>query len=100
MTDPVVVEIPHKLGRDEARRRVDAGIGKLAGWFPGGAVVEHRWDADLMRFTLTAMGQQVDSVLDVREERVIATVNLPPFLALFAGKLREKLEREGPRLLD
>jgi hypothetical protein len=63
-------------------------------------VVEHRWDADLMRFTLTAMGQQVDSVLDVREERVIATVNLPPFLALFAGKLREKLEREGPRLLD
>ena len=100
MSDPVIVEIPHKLGQDEAHRRVDNGIGKLASWFPGGAAVEHRWEADIMRFTLTAMGQQVDSTLDVREDRVIATVNLPPFLALFAGKLREKLEREGPRLLD
>jgi hypothetical protein len=100
MTDPVVVEIPHKLGREEARRRVDAGIGKLAGWFPGGAAVEHRWAADVLHFTLAAMGQQVDCALDVREERVVATVNLPPFLALFAGKLREKLERDGPRLLD
>lgn len=100
MTDPVVVDIPHQLGRAEARRRVDAGIGKLAGWFPGGAEVEHRWDADTLYFTLTAMGQRVDSTLEVAEQRVIATVNLPPFLALFAGKLRDKLEREGPRLLD
>ncbi len=100
MTDPVVVVIPHRLGKAEARRRVDAGIEKLAGWFPGGAAVDHRWEADVMAFTLTAMGQQVDSTLDVRESSVIATVNLPPFLALFAGKLREKLEREGPRLLD
>lgn len=100
MTDPVIVDIPHRLGRDEARRRVGAGIGKLAGWFPGGAAVDHRWEADVLAFTLTAMGQRIDSSLDVRADRVIATVNLPPFLALFAGKLRDKLEREGPRLLD
>jgi len=100
MTDPVIVSIPHRLGAAEARRRVDSGIGKLAGWFPGGAAVEHHWEADVLAFTLAAMGQQIDSTLDVREDCVIATVNLPPFLALFAGKLRDKLEREGPRLLD
>ena len=36
MNDPITVEVPHKLGLVEARRRVDAGIGKLSGWFPGG----------------------------------------------------------------
>ena len=100
MTEPVRVEVPHKLGLAEARRRVDAGIGKLAGWIPGGTVVDHRWDGDVMAFTLAAMGQTVASTLDVREDRVIATVDLPPFLALFADRVRDKLAKEAPRLLD
>ncbi len=100
MTAPVVVEVPHQLGLAEARRRVDAGIGKLAGWFPGGAEVEHRWDGDVLHFTLAAMGQKVASMLDVRADRVIATVDLPPFLAFFADRIRAKLEKEAPKLLD
>lgn len=100
MTEPVRVEVPHKLGRSEARRRVEAGIGKLAGWIPGSAVTGHRWDGDIMTFTLAAMGQVVTSTLDVRDASVIATVDLPPFLALFADKVRDKLAREAPRLLD
>ncbi|MBW8911158.1 MAG: polyhydroxyalkanoic acid system family protein, partial [Sphingomonas sp.] len=52
MSDPITVEVPHKLGLAEARRRVDAGIGKLSGWFPGGAEVEHHWTADVLHFTV------------------------------------------------
>ncbi len=100
MSEPVVVEVPHKLGLAEARRRVDAGIGKLSGWFPGGAEVEHRWDGDVLGFTVAAMGQRIASSLDVRDDRVIATVDLPPFLALFADRIRAKLTKEAPRLLD
>jgi hypothetical protein len=100
VTGPITVEVPHQLGLAEARRRVDAGIGKLSGWFPGGAEVEHQWDGDVLRFTLAAMGQRVASTLDVREDRVIATVDLPPFLALFADRIRAKLGKEAPRLLE
>lgn len=100
MSEPIVVEMPHKLGLAEARRRVDAGIGKLSGWFPGGAEVEHHWAADVLHFAVAAMGQRVASRLDVREDKVIATVDLPPLLALFAERIRAKLAKEAPRLLE
>ncbi len=100
MSDPITVEVPHKLGLVEARRRVDAGIDKLSGWFPGGAAVEHQWTGDVLHFTVTAMGQRVASSLDVRDDRVVATVDLPPFLALFAERIRAKLAKEAPKLLE
>ena len=100
MSDPVVVEVPHRLGLVEARRRVDSGIGKLSGWFPGGAEVEHHWAGDVLHFTVAAMGQRIASRLDVREDKVIATVDLPPFLALFADRIRAKLAKEAPKLLE
>ena len=46
------------------------------------------------------MGQRVAAKLDVRAERVIATVDLPPFLALFADRIRAKLAKEAPKLLE
>ncbi|WP_375397934.1 polyhydroxyalkanoic acid system family protein [uncultured Sphingomonas sp.] len=100
MSEPITVDIPHKLGLAEARRRIDAGIGQLAGWFPGGAAVDHHWQGDIMAFTVAALGQRVAGRLDVRDERVIATVDLPPFLALFADRIRAKLAKEAPRLLE
>ncbi|MBN8808233.1 MAG: polyhydroxyalkanoic acid system family protein [Sphingomonas sp.] len=100
MTEPIVVEIPHKLGQAEARSRVDRGIGKLAGMIPGGAAVDHAWAGDVLNFTVAAMGQRIASRIDVRADRVIATVDLPPFLALFADRIRAKLTKEAPRLLE
>ena len=100
MTEPIVVEIPHQLGMAGARARVEGGIGKLAGMFPGGAAVDHRWEGDTMHFTVAAMGQRVASRLTVAEASVRAEVDLPPFLALFADKIRAKLAKEAPKLLE
>lgn len=99
MTEPITVEIPHKLGREAARARVASGIGKLAGMFPGGAAVDHRWEGDTMHFTVAAMGQRVASRLTVGVDRVRAEIDLPPLLALFANRIREKLTKEAPKLL-
>ena len=99
MNPPLTVDIPHKLGREGARARLEGGIGKLASMFPGGGAVEHRWDGDRMHFTVRAMGQMVASRLDVFDDHVLAEIDLPPFLALFAEKIREKLTRDGPKLL-
>jgi hypothetical protein len=99
MTEPITVDVPHKLGLAEARRRVEGGIGKVAGWIPGGAMTDHRWDGDVLHFTVTAMGQKISSKLDVRNDRVVATIDLPPFLALFAEKLKAKLAKEAPKML-
>ena len=100
MPEPIAVDIPHKLGRDAAKARVGGGIGKLAGMFPGGGTVDHRWEGDSLYFTVSAMGQRIASRLDVFDDKVHAEVDLPPFLALFADKIREKLRQEGPKLLE
>lgn len=99
MADPITVDIPHKLGREGARARIAGGIGKLEGMFPGGKMTESHWEGDTLSFTLKAMGQTVASTIDIAEDHVRATIDLPPFLALFAGKIREKLTRDGPKLL-
>ncbi len=99
MGQPIEVDIPHKLDRAALRTRMDGGIGKLAGMFPGGAVVDHRWEGDTMFFTVQAMGQKVASRLDLHDRHVHAVVDLPPFLALFADKIRDKLQKDGPKLL-
>jgi len=99
MTEPITVDIPHRLGRETAKARIAGGIGKLAGLFPGGGHVEHRWEGDTMHFTVTALGQTVASRLEVFDAHVHAVVDLPPMLALFAGKIRDKLLKEAPKLL-
>lgn len=99
MADPISLDIPHKLGRDAAKARIGGGIGKLTDMFPGGGNVEQRWEGDTMHFTVQAMGQKVASRLEVSEDKVHAVVDLPPMLALFAAKIREKLAREAPKLL-
>jgi len=99
MNQPITVDIPHKLGRDAVRARLDKGVGKIAAMFPGGAVVDHRWEGDTLHFTVNAMGQRVASKLDLFDTHVHAVVDLPPLLALFANKIREKLAKDGPALL-
>ena len=99
MSQPITVEVPHTLGLAAAKARVGGGIGKLAGMFPGGAAVDHRWEGDTMHFTVAALGQRIASRLTVSENTVRAEVDLPPFLALFADKIRAKLAKEAPGLL-
>jgi hypothetical protein len=99
MADPVVVDIPHKLGRAAARARIAGGVGKLAEMVPGGGHVEQRWDGDTLHFSVTGMGQKVACRLDVLDDKVHAEVDLPPMLALFAGKIRDKLAEKGTKLL-
>jgi hypothetical protein len=99
MAESVKVDIPHKLGREAARARIAGGVGKLADMIPGGGTVEQRWEGDTLHFGVSAMGQKVACRLDVFDDKVHAEVDLPPMLALFAGKIRDKLAGGATKLL-
>lgn len=99
MGTPVAIDIPHSLGKDGVRQRLDGGISRITEKIPGGGVVEHRWEGDTMHFTVTAMGQSIASTATVFADKVHAVVDLPAFLGLFAGKVKEMIEREAPKLL-
>lgn len=100
MTAPIELDIAHKLGKAAARARVEAGFGQLGDLIPGGAVTAHRWTGDRLDFTVQGMGQTIASRIEVMEDKVHAAVDLPPLLALFADRIRAKLAREAPKMLE
>ncbi|RZK77887.1 MAG: hypothetical protein EOO66_31335 [Methylobacterium sp.] len=99
MAQPIALDIPHTLGKEGVRQRLDGGISRITEKIPGGGHVQHRWEGDTMHFTVSAMGQTVGSTATVYDDRVHAVVDLPGFLGLFAGQVKGVIEREAPKLL-
>lgn len=99
MNEPLKIDIPHQLGREEARARIAGGMGKLTDMLPGGGALEQRWEGDVLRFDISAMGQSIGCSLEVRDTSVHAELTLPPMLAMFAGKIRDKMFSSATKLL-
>jgi len=100
MNKPITVDLPHKLGAAEAKRRMQNGIGKLKDFIPGGGRVESNWDGDRMNLRVQAMGQEVTGTLDVQETLVRMELMLPAMLGLFAGQIEGLLRSRGTEMLE
>jgi hypothetical protein len=100
MERPIEVELPHRLGREEARRRIEANVHKLADNIPGGAShVEHRWAGDDLHLKIHAMGQALDARIGVEEAKVTVRMILPGLLGMFAKPFEAMLNAKGSDLL-
>ena len=102
MSKPLTVEIPHDLGLQEARRRIEAGFGRLEHQFGGGGLarLEKRWSGDTLSFQAQVLGQTVTGRLEVMAALVRMELDLPPFLAMIASSLKGRLQKEGQLLLE
>ena len=100
MQRPIDVDLPHKLGKDEARRRIAGNIHKLEKHIPGGTSrVESSWEGDTLHLQVEAMGQAVNAKIDVMEAKVHCRILLPGMLALFAAPIEAMLRQKGGPLL-
>lgn len=100
MTQPIEVDLPHNLGKDEARRRIANNVHKLKEHIPGGAQVQSGWTGDQMNLDVAAMGQSVTATVDVQESKVRLKVLLPPMLGMFSGMIQAALQKKGDVLLE
>jgi len=100
MSGPIIVDLPHRLGAEEAKRRIGANIGSLAGHLPSGAQVRSSWQGDRLNLGIAAMGQELDAALDIQESVVRVTVMLPPALAFFGKAIEAGLRRSAPEMLE
>ncbi|HEU5286393.1 MAG TPA: polyhydroxyalkanoic acid system family protein [Sphingomicrobium sp.] len=101
MQQPIQVDLPHKLGRDEARRRIANNIHKLKEHIPGGAShVDSHWAGDELDLTVHALGQAVATKIGVEETKVRVRVMLPGMLAIFAKPIEAMLQNKGDLLLE
>lgn len=100
MTQPIQVDLPHSLGKDEARRRIANNVHRLSEHIPGGAQVESGWSGDQLSLDVQAMGQAVTALIDVEESKVRLKVVLPGMLGMFAGPIQAMLQKKGNLLLE
>jgi hypothetical protein len=101
MTKPLVVSIPHKLGKAEAMRRLQGGLTRLKSQFGDKlASVDESWSGDRMDFRVGAMGQTVNGHLDVGEDQVHVEVQLPWLLAMVAEKAKNFIQKQGTLMLE
>ena len=99
MSAPLVVSLPHRLGREEARRRLATGLTRAAASMPMLSVDEERWDGDRMIFRVRALGQSAAGHVDVADDHVRVEVTLPWLLQKFAEKAQAAIKSRGNLLL-
>jgi len=104
MTRPLRASIPHSLGKEEARRRIQGGFANVPkGMLPamfGLVAFTERWEQDRCHFEGGALGQKVTGRLDVEADTIAIEVDLPEFLAALADQIRSVLTKGTQKLLE
>ena len=101
MTKPLIVLIPHSLGKAEATRRLQGGVSQMKTQFSGQiASFDEQWTGDRMSFRVGAMGQTVSGHLDVLDDAVRVEVQLPWILAMVAEKAKSFIQKQGTLMLE
>lgn len=95
------VAVPHSLGKDEARSRLKARAHEVSDFIPGGmAQVAIDWPAeDRMAMHVAAMGQSIDGTVEVEDNAVVFTVNLPAMLSFVEPMIERAIADKGRKLL-
>jgi hypothetical protein len=101
MTAPLVVSIPHRLGKQEAVRRLKHGLGQARLSFSHlMSIDEEAWNGDRLTFRVRALGQSANGMIDVNEDHLRLEVSLPWLLAKLSERLIPTIRREGTLLLE
>jgi hypothetical protein len=101
MSEPIVVVIPHRLGKNEALRRIKDGIGRAEtefAWIL--SLEEEAWTGDRLTFRASALGQRASGFIDVYETGVRLEVTLPWLLARFAHAAQRVIGQKGQLMLE
>jgi hypothetical protein len=101
MNAPLVVEIPHRLGKDEAVRRLKSGLGNASAQY-GNVLQVHEevWSGDRLSFRVEALRQMASGTVDVRDDNVRIEVTLPWLLARLANGIQAAIRKSGTLMLE
>ena len=97
MSEPISVDLPHRLGAAEAKRRIAGQCRQPRRPFAGRRAGPSAWEGDRLKLDVAALGQEVDAALDVQESLVRVTVLLPPALAFFGKAIEAACARPAAR---
>jgi hypothetical protein len=95
------VAIPHSLGREEVRRRLQGGGDRIEDAIPGGmARITTRWlDEDTLGLDINAMGQTLAGRIAIEDQQVLFDVDLPMALSFIKPIIEGSIQQAGQKLL-
>jgi hypothetical protein len=101
MSKPLVVSIPHRLGKAEAARRLKSGLaGAQTNFGHLFTVQEETRSGEHLQFRVNALGQTASGNIDVAEDHVRLEVVLPWLLAKMAEVVQPLIRKEGTLMLE
>src|ERR1051326_6981317 len=95
MSQPIIVTLPHRLGKAEALRRLKTSLRDAQSSGASLVVFKNQWSGDHLDFRPSLLGQITTGTVDVREDNVRLEVQLPWLLSMLANKAKALVERQG-----
>ena len=94
------MSIPHQLGQEEARRRIQELLPKMKSDY-GEQIkdLQEEWNGNIGRFSFSVMGFAVSGTLTVNQSSVDLDGNLPFAAAFFKGKIKSVIEEKAQEIL-
>jgi hypothetical protein len=101
-TEPITVTISHRLGRDEAKRRVENGFGAIrAEIAPYVRSLDYNWEEEYaLALHASAMLQTVTGRIEIYEDFIKVELGLPRLLHLIGKTIAGRIEKTGAALLE
>jgi hypothetical protein len=101
MSEPLVVTIPHRLGKEEARRRTQDGLGRAKTEFAKLITLEQEsWSGDTLSFSARSLGQRAAGTIAIYDGAVRLEVTLPWLLTKFAAAAQRMIGQKGQLMLE
>ncbi len=100
MSKPLVISIPHRLGKEEAIRRLKSGLDRAIPQF--GSVLrvdEEVWSGNCLTFRVTALHQAASGTVDIEDDHARIEIALPWPLAQLATQIQDTIVKRGTLLL-
>ena len=94
MSAPLTVSVPHRLGRQEAVRRLKGGMADMASKLGALITIDQEvWEGDTLTFQMRGFGQSASGTIAVFEDTIRIDVMLPWLLAKLGERLLAGAEK-------
>lgn len=101
MAQPLVVSIPHRLSKEEAKRRLDRGIGRLRPELAAFvSALDYSWEEDRLNFRASAMWQTITGGIEVLDDAVRIEIDLPWMMRLLGETIMKQVRGRGIAMLE
>jgi putative polyhydroxyalkanoic acid system protein len=101
MSQPIIVSVPHRLGKEEAVRRLKSGLERSrAAVGSQFSVLQEEWSGEHLTLRIALFGQATEGMIDVAEDHIRIEVQVPWFIGMLADKAKALIQRQGQLMLE